>query len=117
MTVHRYIKEPFKMYNLECVLSVHVLLNEFKPLRLMMFNDVFVKLVEGPFFIDLAYKREIKAGMCFDELKSYLQKQNYPIESIDKIWDLLCQYTILSILSIQYEFDLYKVELKTYQIL
>lgn len=43
----------------------------------MMFNDVFVKLVQGPYFIDLTYKRDPKAGMSFDELKAYLLKQAY----------------------------------------
>ena len=66
----------------------------------MMFNDVFVKLVQGPFFIDLTYKRDPKAGMSFDELKAYLLKQAYQLEDIDLIWDLLCQYAILTILSI-----------------
>jgi len=45
----------------------------------MMFNDVFVKLVQGPFYIDLTYKWDPKAGMSFDELKAYLLKQSYDV--------------------------------------
>lgn len=69
-----------KIYDLECVLSVHVLLDNFTPLRVMIFNDVFVKLIEGPYWIDQAHKREAKAGMCFDELKTYLLKHEYALE-------------------------------------
>lgn len=88
------------MYDLECILSIHVLLDHFTPLRVMMFNDVFVKLVQGPYFIDLTYKREPKAGMSFDQLKEYLLKQGFLVSKIDDIWDQLCQFTILTMLSI-----------------
>ena len=80
----------------------------------MMFNDVFVKLIEGPLFIDLALNWESKAGMSFDELKAYLVKQEFDKTSIDSIWDQICQFNILVLLSIQHSFDVYKVEDKTY---
>jgi hypothetical protein len=73
--VFRYIKEPLKIYDLECILTVHVLIDEFKPLNIKIFNDVFVKLIKGPYFLAARWKQ--KAGMVFDKLIEYLEKNGY----------------------------------------
>lgn len=109
---HRYLKKPLKIYDLECVLSVIVLIEKFTPLRIMIFNEGFISLIEGPYFVEKS--KDGKAGMGYEELITYLTRQGWSREKIDEIWDKVCQYCIYTVLSIQHEFDLREIEDRTY---
>ena len=124
--INRSMSEPLEVYGLQvtasssqplqCKLCVYVLVDGFLPLSVRIFNEGFVKLIQGPHF--LANCKQARARLLYSEMVRLLEsKRKFSEESVNGLWDEICQRIILVLLSMIYKFEVTGLESRTFQLL
>ena len=111
---YRNPAKPLIIFGLNWTISIYVLINSLNPLRVRIYKNGFVKLLDVPYFVDSS--DSIRARMMLNELFKILKDRNYTDEAIDNLWDSLCQKVIISIFSIFHLMDVQYIENKFFHV-
>lgn len=111
---YRNPSKPLVIFGLNWTISIYVLINSINPLRVRIFKNGFVKLIDVPYFVDSS--ESIRARMMLNELFKILKDRNYTDEAIENLWDSLWQKIIMSIFCIYHKLDWSLVEHKFFHV-
>jgi len=92
----RNIERPLVFYNMECLLTRYVIVDNMHPLRINTYKRNIVSFIQGPYFVShLSHPEE---SMYFSNFTKLLIDRKYERRDIDRIIDKSDTSIILSVL-------------------